>query len=172
MVVSQNEDVVERCRFLSTQAKKDVVYFVHDEIGYNYRMTNLQAALGLAQMEQLESFIEVKKINYMKYIENGIALLPFRENIRSNYWFYSCQTQNRDGMIQFLNQNKVQSRPIWSLIHRLSPYIGFQAYKIETAEKYYDTIVNIPCSTNLLEEDIKKVAGLIKEFEDTQNAVK
>ena len=81
MVVSQNPELTERCRFLSTQAKKDTVYFVHEEIGYNYRMTNLQAALGLAQLEQLEEFIRIKKENYELYQKEGIKLLPFRSDI-------------------------------------------------------------------------------------------
>ena len=166
MVVSQDEKLVERCRFLSAQAKKDAVYFIHEEVGYNYRMTNLQAALGLAQLAQLEHFIEIKRKNYQTYAENGIPLLPFSGNGRSNYWFYSYLSHDRDGLIKFLNQNKVQSRPIWRLIHQLKPYEAFRAYRIETAEKYYDTEVNLSCSTNLSEGDIKETADLIKAFED------
>lgn len=61
MIVSKNKDYLDKCRYLSTQAKNDTLYFIHDEIGYNYRMTNIQAALGLAQLEQLESFINIKR---------------------------------------------------------------------------------------------------------------
>lgn len=164
MIVSQEPELTERCRFLSTQAKKDVVYFIHEEIGYNYRMTNLQAALGLAQLEQLEEFIKIKKANYECYQREGIKLLSFRRDIRSNYWFYSYLTDNRDGLIRYLEQHGIQSRPIWKLIHTLKPYEGCQAYRIEKAAWYYDRVVNIPCSSSLAGEDVKQVAERIHLF--------
>lgn len=166
MIVSQNKELVERCRFLSTQAKKDEVYFVHEEIGYNFRMTNLQAALGLAQLEQLENFIETKKKNYLYYKELGLSMLPFKKDIRSNHWFYSLISRNRDGLIEYLAQNQIQSRPIWQLIHTLLPYQKNQAYQIEKAVCYYEKVVNIPCSSNLKKEEVKKVAELIKKYEE------
>lgn len=164
MVVSRNQEQVERVRFLSTQAKKDVTYFVHDEIGYNYRMTNLQAALGLAQLEQLEGFIEIKKGNYENYQQKGIALLPFRSDIRSNYWFYSFLSDNRDGLIRYLEHQNIQSRPIWRLIHTLKPYQESQTYRIEKACWYYERVVNIPCSSSLKKEEVEQVAEQISLF--------
>lgn len=164
MVVAKKLDDIKHIKHLSTQAKDDVVYFVHSEIGYNYRMTNLQAALGLAQFEQLEKFIKAKTENYNKYIENGLNLLPFDESIRSNYWFYSLVTDKRDKMIKYLTENQIQSRPIWKLLHTLKPYENCQTYKIEKAVEYYEKIVNIPCSTNLTTEDIERVAKTVKEF--------
>ena len=168
MVISRNREMTERSRFLSTQAKKDVVYFVHEEVGYNYRMTNLQAALGLAQLEQLEEFIKIKKENYGLYQKEGIALLPFRRDIRSNYWFYSYLTDNRDGLIRYLDQHGIQSRPIWKLIHTLKPYQKNQTYHIEKAVWYYDRVVNIPCSSSLAEESVKQVAEQICLFSKEQ----
>lgn len=166
MIVSKEKELTERSRFLSTQAKKDSVYFIHEEIGYNYRMTNLQAALGLAQLEQLEDFIRVKQQNYKIYEENGVKLLPFRTDIRSNYWFYSYISDNRDGLIKFLNDNQVQSRPVWQLIHTAKHYKNNSNYKMEKSLWYYERIVNIPCSANLTEKEVKRVAGLIHQFEE------
>lgn len=164
MIVSKNIDYLDRCRYLSTQAKNDTLYFVHDEIGYNYRMTNLQAALGLAQLEQLKTFISNKKENYLEYHRLGIELLPYREGIQSNYWFYSYLTESRDELLCFLNDHSIQSRPIWKLIHTLKPYENCQSYKIENALYYYSHVLNLPCSTNLLKEDICKVVLAIKMF--------
>ncbi len=167
MVVAKNLSDIKHIKYLSTQAKDDVLYFVHNEIGYNYRMTNLQAALGLAQFEQLEKFVEAKNNNYKKYTENGIKLLPFDNSLRSNKWFYSFECKNsneRDELIKFLQERKIQARPIWKLIHTLKPYENCQTYKIEKAIYYYDKIVNIPCSTNLTEEDILRVAQTLEEF--------
>lgn len=67
MVISQSSEILEKVKYLSTQAKDDTVNFIHNEIGFNYRMTNLQAAVGLAQLERLEEFIETKKRNYWHY---------------------------------------------------------------------------------------------------------
>ena len=93
-VTSNNPSTVDHIRFLSTQAKTDPHYYIHDEVGYNYRMTNLQAALGVAQIEELPEFIRRKQKNYDLYkelfadLEYG-TLMPFREGTSSNKWFYS-----------------------------------------------------------------------------------
>lgn len=161
MIVSDNKEYIDRCRHLSTQAKQDALYFIHDEVGYNYRMTNLQAALGIAQLEQLEDFINIKNENYFEYHRQGIELLPFSCDIRPNYWFYSYATDNRDALMTYLEDNKIQSRPIWKLIHTLKPYEDSLAYKIESAINYYDRVLNLPCSSNLTKKDVEKVAFAI-----------
>ena len=162
MLVARDIKHVKHARHLSTQAKADELYFEHDEIGYNYRMTNLQAALGVAQLEQLEAFVEIKKKNYLHYQELGIELLPFANNVRPNYWFYSYMSKQRDVLIKYLGENKVQARPAWKLIHTLPMYKQCRAYDISKVAEYYEKIVNIPCSSNLGSEDVERVAALIK----------
>ena len=175
MVVGDNEKLVEKVRFLSSQAKKDTLYFIHDEIGYNYRMLNLQAALGTSQIDQLESFIETKIKNYKIYKEElekveGLEILPFVEGIRANYWFYSLKIDKekygigRDELLQKLVDTGIQTRPIWGLIHQQKPYSACQSYKIEKALYYYDRILNLPCSSNLTEKEVYQVIEKIKEF--------
>lgn len=166
MVVSNNLTLLDKCKHLSTQAKADTLYFDHDDIGYNYRMTNLQAALGLAQLEQIEKFVQIKKNNYELYNSLGIKLLPFRKNIRPNYWFYAYKTDDRDGLIQYLKNREVQSRPIWKLIHTLKPYEADCSYHIATANTFYKCVINIPCSSNLTESDVVYVAECIKDFKE------
>ncbi len=164
IIVSDHKEYLEQCRYLSTQAKDDTLYFVHDAIGYNYRMTNLQAALGLAQLEQLETFIETKKQNYLEYQKLGVALFPFRTGIRPNYWFYSYMTGERDNLLHHLEQQQIQSRPIWKLIHTQKPYQQAQAYQIERANYYYEHIINLPCSSNLTKDDVETVVTAIKQL--------
>ena len=175
MVVGDNEKLVEKVRFLSSQAKKDTLYFIHDEIGYNYRMLNLQAALGTSQIDQLESFIETKIKNYEIYKEElekieGLEILPFVEGIRANHWFYSLKIDKekygigRDELLQKLVDVGIQTRPIWGLIHQQKPYSACQSYKIEKALYYYDRILNLPCSSNLTEKEVYQVVEKIKEF--------
>ncbi len=175
MVVGDNEELVEKVRFLSSQAKKDTLYFIHDEIGYNYRMLNLQAALGTSQIDQLESFIETKIKNYEIYKEElekieGLEILPFVEGIRANHWFYSLKIDKekygigRDELLQKLVDAGIQTRPIWGLIHQQKPYSTCQSYEIEKALYYYDRILNLPCSSNLTEKEVYQVIQKIKEF--------
>ena len=175
MVVSNNQEFLDEIRFLTTQAKTDQLYFIHDEIGYNYRMLNLQAALGTSQIDQLESFISTKIKNYNLYkeaIENidGLTLLPFNTDIRPNYWFYSVVVDekkygmNKDELLKKLVEENIQTRPIWGLIHQQKPYQKHQAYGIEKSIWYHDRVLNIPCSSNLTEEDAKYVIEKLKEF--------
>ena len=174
-VTARCADEVEHLKYLSTQAKDDPQFYVHNEIGYNYRMTNLQAALGVAQMEELQQFIETKHRNYILYKERFQdasfgTLLPFREGTSSNQWFYSLQLredrlQGKDmrDIIGALQERGVQTRAIWGLIHEQKPYRQNIAYKIEKAPCYSATVLNIPSSTQLTEEDICYAAEQITE---------
>lgn len=171
MIVTNNKEYLEHAKHLTTQAKSDELYYKHDEVGYNYRMTNLQAALGLAQLEQLENFIKIKTDNYYKYLNrvneiDGLYMMEFRENVRSNYWFYSvfCENgyvMNRNELIDYLAKFKIQARPVWGLIHNQIPYFDNQSYKISESIIYADSILNIPCSTNLTDSDIEDVLGCL-----------
>ncbi|CBH20494.1 aminotransferase family protein [Acetoanaerobium sticklandii] len=172
MIVSNNEDLLSRAKHLTTQAKSDELYYTHDEIGFNYRMTNLQAALGLAQLEQLEDFIKTKKRNYEYYKKelnnlDGLKILNFNEDIRPNYWFYGLYIKdsfklNRDELISYLASHKIQTRPIWGLINEQKPYLDVQVYQINKAKDYLNHIINIPCSSNLSIEDVTMVINCLK----------
>lgn len=171
MVVSNHPDWAEHAKHLSTQAKADELQFLHDEVGYNYRMTNLQAALGLAQLEELEGFIAHKHAMWQMYKDaldgkNGYRILDFDENgVRPNKWFYSLYLEDdrhdRDSLIAALQKEKIQTRPVWALIHEQADYPGSQAYGLEKAEEYRKRIVNLPCSTNLTREDCQRVIDLL-----------
>ncbi|MRH41224.1 LegC family aminotransferase [Aquibacillus halophilus] len=177
MLVGTNENLVAKAKYLSTQAKDDGLHYIHDEVGYNYRMTNVQAAIGLAQLEQLEDFINVKERNYYLYKEkvkhlNGIEILEFNKGIRPNFWFYSLVINSsvfgltRDKALISLQKLGIQTRPIWGLIHEQKPYKKNQSYKIDKANHYLESILNLPCSTNLSEQDVdsvvKQLASLYK----------
>lgn len=173
-VTARDEKVVEHMQYLSTQAKDDPHYYIHNEVGYNYRMTNLQAALGAAQMEELPEFIERKHRNYDLYRKLFAdfafgKLLGFREGTYSNQWFYSLELdmkrigcQLRD-VIAELEKRGVQTRAIWGLIHEQAPYRGAIAYDMECAPYYSGCILNFPSSTQITKEDVRYVAEQIKK---------
>ncbi|MFZ5968918.1 MAG: LegC family aminotransferase [Bacillota bacterium] len=175
MVVSNDQDLLDRVNFLGVQAKTDPLYFIHDEVGYNYRMTNIQAAFGTDQIDKLEGFIDTKMRNfelYKKSIDNieGLELLSFRSDTRANHWFYSIIVNkekygiDRDELLRRLNDNNIQTRPLWGLIHKQKPYLKNQSYKIEKAKYFEKNLINIPCSSNLTEEDVLRVIDSLKSF--------
>lgn len=173
MIVSNDEELLKRAKHLTTQAKSDELYYLHDEVGYNYRMTNLQAALGVAQLEQLEHFIAVKQENFEEYVKRvakieGLTMLPVRQGIRSNHWFYALYCDgdkfDRDGMIKHLSVHKIQSRPIWGLINEQKPYQSARAYQVKNAYVYCQHVVNIPCSTNLTRENVNRVMDVMEAY--------
>ncbi|GFP77107.1 LegC family aminotransferase [Clostridium fungisolvens] len=174
MLVAKNAKDADRAKHLSTQAKSDGLYYIHDEIGFNYRMTNLQAAMGVAQLERLEEFIQIKKENYELYkteIEAipGLSIMDFRSGIRPNYWFYSLLIDskvyplNRDQLLKYLGDNGIQTRPIWGLISDQKPYSESQTYKLELSKYYIEHILNIPCSSSLTREDVITVIEFLKQ---------
>ena len=156
---------VDHIRFLSTQAKTDPHYYIHDEVGYNYRMTNLQAALGVAR----------KQRNYELYKElfHGFAygtLMPFRAGTDSNKWFYSlCIDRSRitasmREIIVALHDKGIETRAIWGLINEQKPYEHEETYHLEKAPYYADRILNIPSSTQITEDEIRYVADEVKKL--------
>lgn len=175
-VTAKDPAEVEHLKYLSTQAKDDPHFYVHNEIGYNYRMTNLQAALGVAQMEELPEFIHRKQENYRFYQQllqgfpNG-TLFSFREGTSSNKWFYSLklnmeklQTKKMRDVITMLQECGVQTRAIWGLIHEQLPYQNAIAYEMEKAPYYSQCILNIPSSTQITADDIRFVVEKVKEI--------
>ena len=173
MIVAKDAKALAHMRYLSQQAKDDQVYFINNEVGYNYRMTNMQAALGRAQLSRLGEFIATKRKNYQLYREflsgTSYSMLDFRDAITSNCWFYSLLTNSpdqsvRDKLIKWLSENKIQSRPIWKLNHRQLPFQKYRSMPTPHAEKWYDMVVNLPCSTNLTEGEVRVVCDVVKEF--------
>lgn len=173
-VTARDAARVDHIKYLSTQAKDDPHYYIHHEVGYNYRMTNLQAALGVAQLEELPEFLKRKKKFYEEYLalfrnfELG-SIMPFREGTDSNHWFYSLNIdrtkvhQTMREIITELEKRGIGTRAIWDLINKQIPYQGEVTYRLEKAPFYAERILNIPCSTSLTDEDIKRAAETIKE---------
>ncbi|MFA6355668.1 MAG: LegC family aminotransferase [Candidatus Omnitrophota bacterium] len=173
MVVSNNIALAEKARYLANQAKDDPVRYMHEEVGYNFRLTNMQAALGLAQLERLEGLIKAKKRNYALYkrlLEGtaGVEILGTPEGTSPNYWFYSLIVEkkgfgmDRDAVMEHLQAKGIQTRPVWYLNHLQRPYRGNRAYRIEKAPRFWRTVLNLPCNANLKREEIKYVTSAIR----------
>jgi len=154
MLITNDESIARMAKHMTTQAKVPHKWeYVHDHVGYNYRLTNLSAALGVAQMEQLEGFIERKRElanHYRTFFEHtGIDFISEPENSKSNYWLNAIvlkDRKHRDGFLEFTNQEEVMTRPVWHLMNKLEMFKNCQHGDLSTAEWLADRVVNIPSS--------------------------
>jgi aminotransferase in exopolysaccharide biosynthesis len=153
-MVLTNKELGDRAKHLTTTAKQPHPYeYVHDEVGYNYRLPNLNAALGCAQLEQLETFISAKRELADRYEEQlkGSDLQFFTEptDCRSNYWLnvVVCENkQERDALLKATNDNSVMTRPIWALMNHLPMYASSRKGDLTQAEWLEARVVNLPSS--------------------------
>lgn len=154
MMLFEDSELARHAKHLTTQAKVAHPWeFVHDEMGYNYRMPNINAALGLAQLEQLDDFLKVKRriaetyAHFFSSIDIKFVMEP--KESKSNYWLNSVVFENRgyrDSFLKYSNENEVMARPAWELMHRLPMYTGTQCENLSNAEWIADRLVNIPSS--------------------------
>jgi perosamine synthetase len=153
-IVTNNIELGIKAKHLTTTAKVPHPYeYVHDEIGYNFRMPNLNAALACAQIEQLDSFIQNKRALALEYNTffktKGINFRTELPNTKANYWLMCLQLDNkkeRDIFLKETNENNVMTRPIWQLIFKSPIYSNFQRDAQENAIYLEERIVNIPSS--------------------------
>jgi perosamine synthetase len=172
MIVTDNEAWARKAKYLTTQAKDDPLEHLHNEIGYNYRLTNLLAALGCAQLEQLVSFVDHKRRIAATYAETlasvpGIRLMRERSDARSIFWMYTILVDetafgmDSRALLRELSAKSIQTRPLWCPLHRLQPYRDAQAWNISVAERLYADALSLPCSVGLTLEEARYVAGCI-----------
>jgi aminotransferase in exopolysaccharide biosynthesis len=174
MILTNNEELAIKAKYLTTQAKDDDARFIHNSIGYNYRLTNMKGALGVAQLEQLQNYIKIKKDNYLYYKDHidkikGLHLAELPEYAENNYWMYALQIdkekygRDREQLMAFLSKNSIQSRPVWYLNHLQKEFRQCQTYYIEQAEVLLNNTLNIPCSVNLDRTKIERVIEQLNE---------
>lgn len=158
MLLFMDEKLGELAKHLTTQAKVPHRWeFVHDHVGYNYRMPNINAALGCAQMEHLEKFVLNKRetaVQYAEFFKNVEDVEFFAEpaDCRSNYWLNAVILKNKQAQLEFLqqtNDNAVMTRPIWELMNRLPMFNHCQNDGLENTIWFADRVVNIPSSVRI-----------------------
>ncbi len=151
-IVTNNEAWAKRAKHLTTTAKVPHVWdFVHDEVGYNYRMPNINAALAVAQLEQLPEILKNKRETAEYYLNNlpFIHVVKEREGTTANYWLNTIileSRQERDEFLKYSNDNGVMTRPIWTLMHRLPAFAGSQKDSLKNSIWLEDRVVNLPSS--------------------------
>ncbi|WP_135552170.1 LegC family aminotransferase [Paenibacillus cymbidii] len=160
-ILTNDEFLAREARHLTTTAKVPHEWaFIHDRVGYNYRLPNLNAALGCAQLEQLPRFLDQKRQLADRYREAlrplaGISFLEEPNYARSNYWLNALVLDrplaaHRDELLRMLNDAGLMSRPLWEPLHRLPMYDHCPRMPLETAESLAARVVNIPSSPQLM----------------------
>jgi len=169
MIVTDDEALARKAKHLTTQAKSDPFEYVHDEIGYNYRLVNVAAAMGVAQMEQLPVFLKRKKeiIAFYKNELSGVGDIEFQvvsENVDPNWWLPTIKTSRQRELLKVLNDNKLQSRPFWVPMNQLRMFTNDIYFnKSDRSDHVYRHCLSIPCSTNITDEQLETVSNKIKE---------
>jgi aminotransferase in exopolysaccharide biosynthesis len=156
-MILTNAQIGVRAKHLTTTAKLSHAYeFRHDEVGYNYRLPNLNAALGCAQLEMLSKFIAAKRLLAECYerelVGSGLEFFKEPENCRSNYWLNAvvCEnSQHRDELLQATNSQSVMTRPIWTLMNKLPAYADCLRGDLSNSEWLEARVVNLPSSVVL-----------------------
>lgn len=169
MLTTADADVARRARHLTTQARLPGPAYLHDEVGYNYRMTNIAAALGVAQLERLDEFLERKRVIAATYDaafvdSSAIRLPPAPEGMAPSHWLYSILLdEGWQAVHSELASYGIQTRPIWTALHDMQPYRRFPRLGSgEVAELLSAKGLSLPCSTSLSPDQQSQVIDRLK----------
>ena len=167
MIITDDEALAKKAKHLTTQAKSDPFEYIHDAIGYNYRLVNTAAAMGVAQMEQLPGFLNRKEeINaFYKAKLEAVGDIRFQQvhpSVKPNGWLPTLYTTKQKELLKLLNENQLQSRPFWVPMNQL-PMFTADLYisKEDVSGEIYRHCLSIPCSTNISNEELERVADTI-----------
>jgi perosamine synthetase len=177
MIVTSDQTTAERAKYLTTQAKDDPVEFIHNEVGYNYRMPNVLAAMGVAQLERLPEFAERKRRIFARYRE-ALAALPGikcpeeSSRAQSVWWLSTIRIDAEEfgmdsrSVMRALQGQQIQTRPLWHPLHSLPPYRGCYAHPhpVNITPTLHAEALSLPCSTGLKESDQERVIAALHSF--------
>ncbi len=174
MVVTDDPDLAEHIRHLTTQAKKPGSIYYHTEIGYNYRLTNIQSALGLAQLERIQEFLDKRRAIALYYQQKlndipGIIVCNETKWASNCYWLSWILVEadygkSKDELLQELINRKIEARSFFVPLHTLPPYQSCLSYQISKALDLYSKGINLPSHTTLENDDLDFVVSVIKDF--------
>jgi perosamine synthetase len=170
MILTNNKEIADRAKHLTTTAKTDPMDYFHDEVGYNYRLVNILAAIGVGQMENFENILKRKKEIDALYRKElvGIGDIVFQENDPNtdpNCWLFTFRTKKMRELLNHLNNNKIQSRPFWTPMNNLPMYKDLiYINEKDISNKIFKECISIPSSSNLSIIDQLRVISEIKNF--------
>ena len=170
MILTNDKEIAIKAKHITTTAKTNAIDYFHDEIGYNYRLVNILAAIGVAQMENFDSILNKKKQIDMLYRKelSGVGDIIFQFNDPDsdpNCWLFTFRTKQMRKLLIYLNKNEIQSRPFWTPMNRLPMYKKLEYInENDISNKIFSQCISIPSSSNLLVDNQLKVIETIKKF--------
>lgn len=170
VMVTDDEALAKKARHLTTQAKVSAMDYIHDAIGYNYRLVNVLAAIGVAQMETFPEILEAKKIMDAFYRKNlkGVGDIKFQEipeGTNPNGWLFTFSTSHMRELLAYLNKNGVQSRPFWMPMNQLEMFKDdIYMNEKDVSASVYENSISIPSSAGITKEQLETVVKTIKTF--------
>lgn len=173
MIVTNNTRWAQKGKYLTTQAKDDPIEYIHNEIGFNYRLSNVQAAMGVAQMENLPGYVAAKRKIAERYAEAlkevaGIRVPQEAPWAESTFWLYTIFVdakkygRSNKELLKEMDENHIQARPLWHPLPRLKPFKDCYAYKVEVADRVYNDALSLPSSVNLTIEEQDTVIEVVR----------
>jgi len=169
MLVSDNEEWIQKAKFLSTQAKEDCLHYEHEEFGYNYRMSNVLAAIGVAQMEVLSKRVDAKREIFKHYKKclndiDEITFMPELENSRGTRWLTTLTFEKTAPlkMIALLEKENIESRPLWKPMHMQPLFEDALCIENGTSRKFFEQGICLPSGSNMSINDVERVCRIIK----------
>jgi aminotransferase in exopolysaccharide biosynthesis len=170
VIVTDDAELAKRAKHLTTQAKVSAMEYIHDEIGYNYRLVNVLAAIGVAQMERFEGLLEKKQRMDAYYRQElaGVGDIVFQEvpdGVVPNGWLFTFKTQQMRGLLEFLNAREIQSRPFWMPMNQLQMFADCTYVQTHNhSAQIYESCISIPSSAGIGPEELQTVVAAIREF--------
>ena len=170
-LVSGNQEIIEKAHHLATTARCGIEY-EHDMVGYNYRMTNIQAAVGCAQLERVDEFVEKKKYireYYSKHLSgiSDISFFPEVEWAESACWFSGLVLSDKyevKKVCELLKEKGIEARTFWKPVHQQKPYVNEERSEMKVADNLWKHVLTLPSSTGITEEELEQVVKAIKEI--------
>lgn len=170
VIVTNDEALAQKAKHLTTQAKVSAMEYLHDEVGYNYRLVNVLAAIGVAQMEQFPILLENKKRmdSYYRSELSGIGDIEFQmvlPCVEANCWLFTFKTKYMRLLLDYLNLNDIQSRPFWVPMNQLEMFEDdIYVTKSNNSLEIYNTSISIPSSAGITKAEMARVVQTIKTF--------
>ena len=173
VILTNNKKIAEKARYLITQAKDDPINFIHNNVGYNFKLSNVCAAIGVAQIENLNYFLKKKKkIHeiYKKKINqiDGLEILNCPDYAINNHWLNILKISNKKfnrsvkNLIRDFDKGGIQTRPIWFPNHMQKPFKKYMKYKINKAERIIRNLICLPSSSQLEVKSINKIVNILR----------
>jgi perosamine synthetase len=170
MILTNDDELAKRAKHITTQAKAKPNEYFHDEVGYNYRLVNILAAMGVAQLELMPAFLKRKKEVNTSYDDafseiSGFQPQKIQQKVKANHWLYTIKVSNQPALRKYLWDMGLEVRPFWVPMNQLPAFTECIYYhKVDQSNNVYQSCLSLPCSTGISNDEIQRVIQSVLKF--------